>query len=277
MTDAQAAAAIQAARQADPSVGVKALVQQLRPDYPLIDARFVRDALSGREAQMPLPPQDQESTGQDEQAAGSVEVPAEAATAEMEEAAGSEEDEAAEEEEAAGSLGDAQAAPASDAARKKKKLKKKKVVVADLLVSGCGSRDVNGTYRADGERDGVPCYRRVGGDGGRNFTIERDTDTSDEDPVSEWCICVDYGFDTYCFIKADTDLPPGTGWSTTPLCVDPAPVLHGGIQPKTGGQRREKTKPHAIKPGSQSARRRHAMADAHKKYGIKKKRKVKMF
>ena len=276
MTDAQAAAAIQAARQADPSVGVKALVQQLRPDYPLIDARFVRDALSGREAQMPLPPQEQESTGQDEQAAGSVEVPAEAATAEMEEAAGSEEDEAAEEEEAAGSLGDAQAAPASDAARKKK-LKKKKVVGADLLVSGCGSRDVNGTYRADGERDGVPCYRRVGGDGGRNFTIERDTDTSDEDPVSEWCICVDYGFDTYCFIKADTDLPPGTGWSTTPLCVDPAPVLHGGIQPKTGGQRREKTKPHAIKPGSQSARRRHAMADAHKKYGIKKKRKVKMF
>ena len=192
------------------------------------------------------------------------------------EASGSEEDEAPQEEEAAGSLGDTQDAPASEAASRKKKKSKKKVVVADLIVSGCGSRDVNGTYRADGERDGVPCYRRVGGDGGRDFTIERDTDTSGEEPVSEWCICVDYGFDTYCFIKADTDLPPGTGWTTSPLCVDPAPVLHGGIQPKTGGQRREKTKPHAIKPGSQSARRRHAMADAHKKYGIKKKRKVKM-
>ena len=265
----------------DPSVGVKALVQQLRQDYPLIDTRFVRDALSGREARMPPPPQEP-----DEQDTASAETPAETAMVEVEDdtEAGSE-DEAAEEEEAVGSLGDVQGAQASEATtttktkkekKIKKKIKKTEVAVADIMVSGCGCRDVNGTYRADGERDGVPCYRRAGGDGGRNFTFERDTDTSDEAPVSEWCICVDYGFDTYCFIKADTDLPPGTGWSTTQLCVDPAPVLHGGIQPKTGGSRREKIRPHAIKPGSQSARRRHAMKDAHKMVGIKKKRKVKM-
>ena len=46
----------------------------------------------------------------------------------------------------------------------------------DVEVSGCGREGVNGTYRRSGVRDGVPCYRRVGG--GRHrpaYTIERTT------------------------------------------------------------------------------------------------------
>ena len=46
----------------------------------------------------------------------------------------------------------------------------------DVEVSGCGREEVNGTYRRSGVRDGVPCYRRVGG--GRHrpaYTIERTT------------------------------------------------------------------------------------------------------
>ena len=52
-------------------------------------------------------------------------------------------------------------------------------VVADILVSGCGRMDINGTYSADGLRDGVPCYKKAGG----SFTIERDTDTTGDEPV----------------------------------------------------------------------------------------------
>ena len=46
----------------------------------------------------------------------------------------------------------------------------------DIEVSGCGREGINGTYRRGGLRDGVPCYKRVGG--GRHkpaFTIERTT------------------------------------------------------------------------------------------------------
>ena len=32
---------------------------------------------------------------------------------------------------------------------------------AEIVVSGCGNESINGTYRRDGERDGVPCYRHV--------------------------------------------------------------------------------------------------------------------
>ena len=43
-------------------------------------------------------------------------------------------------------------------------------------VSGCGREGVDGTYRRGGLRDGVPCYKRVGG--GRHkpaYTLERTT------------------------------------------------------------------------------------------------------
>ena len=46
----------------------------------------------------------------------------------------------------------------------------------DVEVSGCGREGVNGTYRRSGLRDGVPCYKRVGG--GRHrpaYTLERTT------------------------------------------------------------------------------------------------------
>ena len=43
-------------------------------------------------------------------------------------------------------------------------------------MSGCGREGVDGTYRRGGLRDGVPCYKRVGG--GRHkpaYTLERTT------------------------------------------------------------------------------------------------------
>ena len=86
----------------------------------------------------------------------------------------------------------------------------------DIEVSGCGEERVNGTYRRGGLRDGVPCYKRVGG--GRHkpaFTIERDN--------GEWSLCVDYGFDSYCYVKARTALPPCDGWANTDLCDAEAP------------------------------------------------------
>ncbi|EOD17106.1 hypothetical protein EMIHUDRAFT_124129, partial [Emiliania huxleyi CCMP1516] len=66
---------------------------------------------------------------------------------------------------------------------------------AEIVVSGCGNESINGTYRRDGERDGVPCYRHAAA----SWTIERDTDRSAGEAVSEWCICDDYGFESHCF------------------------------------------------------------------------------
>ena len=92
----------------------------------------------------------------------------------------------------------------------------------DIAVSGCGNEQINGTYRLNGLRDGVPCYRRVGSRHKPAFTIERDTDASGS---SEWCICVDFGYDSYCYVKASTELPPANGWATTPLCAGAPPAL----------------------------------------------------
>merc|ERR1740139_725137 len=86
----------------------------------------------------------------------------------------------------------------------------------DIEVSGCGREGINGTYRRGGLRDGVPCYKRVGG--GRHkpaFTIERTTGDA-----REWSLCIDYGFESYCFVKANTALPPADGWTNTALCAN---------------------------------------------------------
>mmetsp|Transcript_8631 Transcript_8631/g.25042 ORF Transcript_8631/g.25042 Transcript_8631/m.25042 type:complete len:95 (+) Transcript_8631:292-576(+) len=52
---------------------------------------------------------------------------------------------------------------------------------AEVVVSGCGNESINGTYRRDGERDGVPCYRHAAA----SWTIERDTDRSAGEAASE--------------------------------------------------------------------------------------------
>ena len=38
-------------------------------------------------------------------------------------------------------------------------------------------------------------------------------------------MCIDYGFDSYCYVKADTSLPPADGWSNTELCEGAPPRL----------------------------------------------------
>ena len=38
-------------------------------------------------------------------------------------------------------------------------------------------------------------------------------------------MCIDYGFDSYCYVKADTPLPPADGWSNTELCEGAPPRL----------------------------------------------------
>ena len=104
-------------------------------------------------------------------------APALAAAAEAAEAA------AAAEEEAAAEAAAAAAAEAAEAEAAKKAAYASGSYVSapqyqpgDVEVSGCGREEVNGTYRRSGVRDGVPCYRRVGG--GRHrpaYTIERTT------------------------------------------------------------------------------------------------------
>lgn len=61
--------------------------------------------------------------------------------------------------------------------------------VSDIRVKECGCTELNGLYKADGLRDGVPSYRQVGG----SFTIERD---SAPGQLTQWCICKDYGFES---------------------------------------------------------------------------------
>ena len=88
-------------------------------------------------------------------------------------------------------------------------------------------REVNGRYELDGERGGFPCYRMArGGETGdaerTSFTIERD---AAEGQQTQWCLCVDYGFESWCFVDSDGDLPPASGWQCGETCDGPAPTL----------------------------------------------------
>jgi hypothetical protein len=38
-------------------------------------------------------------------------------------------------------------------------------------------------------------------------------------------VCIDYGFESYSYVKADTSLPPADGWSNTELCEGAPPRL----------------------------------------------------
>ena len=169
-----------------------------------------------------------------------------------------------------------------------------------ITVSECGSDKVNGRYIADGVRDGVACYKQVGGE----MTIERDSAPEQE---TQWCICQNYGFISYFFVDADSDLPPASGWVVGDKGVAPPPSLSGVglvgapvevelgeaqvsdkelsqangqapvhvkykkvLIPVGGGLRQV----HA--PGSVSARRKKRLSNAPKgNPGIKKKRRVK--
>lgn len=96
-----------------------------------------------------------------------------------------------------------------------------------LILTGCGSAEVNGRYELDGERGGFPCYRMArGGETGdaerTSFTIERD---AAEGQQTQWCLCVDYGFESWCFVDSDGDLPPASGWQCGETCDGPAPTL----------------------------------------------------
>lgn len=96
----------------------------------------------------------------------------------------------------------------------------------EIELRGCGEAAVNGRYRVDGVRDGVPSYRQVAPEGAStatpSFTIERDAAPGQ---ATQWCLCVDYGWQTYCFVDAETDLPPCDGWSCGEPCRDPPPTL----------------------------------------------------
>ena len=88
----------------------------------------------------------------------------------------------------------------------------------ELSLVGCGCDEINGTYRLDGLRDGVASYRQVGGD----FTIERDAAPGQ---ATQWCLCVDYGFETLCYADSDGVVPPTSGWLVSDACEGPAPTL----------------------------------------------------
>jgi len=155
--------------------------------------------------------------------------------------------------------------------------------VAEIEVSGCGCDELNGTYRADAVRDGVPSYRQVHG----KFTIERD---SAPGQLTQWCICIEYGFASCYFIDCEDDLPPSDGWSIGEGYPGPPPVLSGpgGLKSATevavsGSQHKEvrhqvapQKKPtragHA--PGSMSTRRKKRLQD--NKLGIKKRKHFKV-
>jgi hypothetical protein len=38
-------------------------------------------------------------------------------------------------------------------------------------------------------------------------------------------VCIDYGFESFSYVKADTSLPPADGWSNTELCEGAPPRL----------------------------------------------------
>mmetsp|Transcript_46234 Transcript_46234/g.76445 ORF Transcript_46234/g.76445 Transcript_46234/m.76445 type:complete len:504 (-) Transcript_46234:163-1674(-) len=88
-----------------------------------------------------------------------------------------------------------------------------------IQVYGCGSTEVNGTYVFDGLRGGAPSYRQVGG----LMTIERDSAPGLD---VEWCICREYGYDTWCHVKAKCAVPPTSGWCVSAQqCAPPPPTL----------------------------------------------------
>ena len=88
-----------------------------------------------------------------------------------------------------------------------------------FLLAGCGSDAINGVYHPEGMRDGVPCYRQ---EGGANMTIERD---SAPGQITQWCLCQDFGYTTFCYVDSDTVLPPTTGWVVSDACEAPPPSL----------------------------------------------------
>jgi len=92
-------------------------------------------------------------------------------------------------------------------------LSKAKVKRMYIEVRGAGTPQVNGTYRHHGIRDGVASYKQMGG----GMTIERDSGT-------QWCICMNFGFTSWCFVNSTSRTPPTTGWSVG-ACAAPAPTL----------------------------------------------------
>lgn len=94
-------------------------------------------------------------------------------------------------------------------------------VIPDITLQGCGEGGVNGVYRCDGVRDGVPCYRHADG----RFTIERDAAPGQ---ATQWCLCEDYGFESWCFVDAeyaDDSVPPASGWQCGEQCTGPPPTM----------------------------------------------------
>lgn len=154
----------------------------------------------------------------------------------------------------------------------------------EVVVSGCGAAEVNGTYRPEGTRDGVPCYRQVGG----QMTIERD---SAEGQATQWCICVDFGFTTWAFADDPGPRPPASGWEVGEVCAAPPPTVQvpdavaaAETEAASSAAELEAAKrgvggAHGASVGSKpkksaSNRRRHKLKDAGKR-GVMKSRRVK--
>ena len=130
----------------------------------------------------------------------------------------------------------AEASRAAALAEAEAEKRKKEQVDAplEIVLSGCGSEEVNGLYQLDGMRDGAPSYRKAGADGDAadgaaavsspSFTIERD---SAPDQATQWCLCINYGFVSWAFVDSESDLPPMSGWviSEEAGCKGPPPSL----------------------------------------------------
>ena len=127
----------------------------------------------------------------------------------------------------------AEASRAAALAEAEAEKRKKEQVDAplEIVLSGCGSEEVNGLYKLDGMRDGAPSYRKAGTDGdgaaavsSPSFTIERD---SAPDQATQWCLCINYGFVSWAFVDSESDLPPMSGWviSEEAGCKGPPPSL----------------------------------------------------
>ena len=114
-------------------------------------------------------------------------------------------------------------AEAAQAARAAKAAKSAGTTTPEAIVlRGCGTAAINGTYLVDGTRDDAPSYRKAAGEGGPSFTIERD---SAPDQATQWCLCVDYGFVSWIFVDSDSLLPPASGWQLGDECEGPPPTL----------------------------------------------------
>lgn len=91
--------------------------------------------------------------------------------------------------------------------------------VPNLVLSGCGNAEVNGTYCMDGIRDEVPSFRKVDGD----LTIERDAAPGQ---LTQWCICRNYGFESLCYVDSEASSPPSDGWAVADgVCEGPPPII----------------------------------------------------